>query len=220
MLFICVFKDAWRYRKAWLGGFQRAVASCQRGIISFGFRKEHSISSVKGPEELETVAEIRGQDDRSPNQCMEWNLDQKEGVYWKTFRDIQDVRITCLREWGEGGTTRGKSWSWDVGGEKKHSGKMKWRGMRSGARTLKAVLRMGWAGMELPGGEMVQRWAHQQKQGGLFKEGSRNSIPWKGKVWRDNRGDSRPTSWGGVEWMGDVGPWRDWERHGGRQRDW
>ena len=41
--------------------------------------------------------------------------------------------------------------------------------------------------MELPGGEMVQRWAHQQKQGGLFKEGSRNSIPRKGKVWRDNR---------------------------------
>lgn len=71
--FICVFKDAQRYRKAWLGGFQRPVASCQRGIISFGFRKEHSIGSMKGPEDMETVAEIQEQDDKSSNQHMEWD---------------------------------------------------------------------------------------------------------------------------------------------------
>ncbi|CAI9164319.1 unnamed protein product [Rangifer tarandus platyrhynchus] len=62
-----------RYGKAWLGGFQRPVASCQRGIISFGFRQEHNFGSVKGPEALETVAEIQEQDDRSPNQHIEWD---------------------------------------------------------------------------------------------------------------------------------------------------
>lgn len=34
---------------------------------------------------------------------------------------------------------------------------------------------------------MVQRYAHQRKQGGPFQEGSGNSIPPKGKVRRDSR---------------------------------
>lgn len=41
---------------------------------------------MKGPEEVETIAEIQGQDDGSPNQGSEWGWVQEEGVDWKIFK--------------------------------------------------------------------------------------------------------------------------------------
>ena len=59
---------------------------------------------------------------------------------------------------------------------------------------------------------MVQRRAHQQQQGGLFKEGSGNSIPQKGKVWRDN--------WEGLDPLPGEGE-NEWEMWvpGGTEKD-